>query len=1426
MKTTAAKTPKPQAADARKPKPRWSVVVDNTKAENTPEGQAQDITPFIPLDRLQEAANLTPGPLPHRAELEAQFGQDLSGLKAVQGPQVDAALEAKDAEAAVSGDVIYLKPATRPAIIAHEVAHMLQKHGFQPVDPVGAEAEAREAEARVDAGRPIQPLEAGLAPTDIALRATGDLAPSERRSAQSPEDAFRQEAPGQAAPASPSNDAQTEATPGDPAETTSTDGVALEETTLPADVDENPVPTFELPPEPEIEVDEAAAEAAQAEAEAALEGAEDADGLMGALKDAPPSVKARKQGELEGETDRLSASEQASFDEDMPNFDAEMSGEDDLEAPAPVAAPEGGEAVLEDGTPAPAPEPELDPTPEPEAADLNENFAQILNSLFGFGDAGGLGKAFDRVNTSDTDVDTSAGQRPDVPLEGETDPERVANQDEAARDEAKLKRAEATQGVLDGPGPEQAQLKEMSEEFTAEARAAPEIEQTGEVAEGAEEFAQKELDPEVTALFDAHHHETMSASLTQAQSEMDTAVADRDTERDAEVENAEAERDRLNEEANQSQRDEVTARRQDIQDARQQAVDDQASHVSDLESETESARADAQSEIDEEVRSTEEEVSTSFDEAEAEAQDEVDEGYRQAEERRAQEERNAENDSWWDRATDWVEEQFDRLTSFINDIFDAVRSAVSAIIDAVKEAAVALIDAAANAIKAAIEVFGELAKGLVNTLLAEHFPAVAAVLNATIDVGVELAQRAVDAVADVLKAGITALLDALAAGLDAILAAFQAAVNTALAIARAALTGDWQALARLVLEPILMALGIQPEAFYQMIARAEESLGIIIDDPLGFLSNLVDSVTGGIRYFADNFLTHLQAGIIAWLTGALGSGITLPERWDLWGVLDLARQILGLTVDMIRRVAVRILGEQAVERIEFFMGYAVELITGGWSALWERIQADLGQLKDMVLDQIKTFLVERVVMASIMWLASLFNPVGALVKLVMTIWNFVMFLKDQLARIIQVVQTVVNTMWEIATGVLEPAMRGVEGVLANLLPVAIDLLARLLGLGNVSGRVQRIIADIRQSIEDAIVRLIQRVLARFTGRGRGGAGDGEDGPDGAPDEIMAPVRIRGGGESHTLTIDDQGETVVPMIRSTPMTLETWLDGRLGDPFTQLARDNGWEGTTRTEKYNALDALVTQAKAEESQLDAKAEEAEDSVDEGNDTDATPAEVAEAQADVQAVAAQAQETKSALEQVLEFFGLTEVDLTEKFSDEIAQVPSGALRDQFVANVIRRLDSRIYGTLTWAEAKPMLMGYGAIANAWKRPLVSDGIVQRVFETAYKDQVKAIIHRSKPGVLDNDTDGSVLDEFLARNLSRLVNTDTIKRTILEIMISSNASGAAVADALETAVDAGKAALDTVWDKAGELLVNVRDAALDVLGRAREVRDAALEDF
>lgn len=1136
-----------------------------------------------------------------------------------------------------------------------------------------------------------------------------------------------------------------------------------------------PTPTFEPAEMPEIEVEESAAEAA-ADASAAMETAEDAAGLMNAFRDAPPSIKAMHHDRLDGDLGALSSEDQAQFEDGLPVIEAAMSGVDDLPQSEPVRTPEAAEAQLENGEPARPVAPEVEPTHDPGSADLNPSGSALVSSWFTEGDAHGLGRAFSSVSTGDSQVDTSAGERPQVPLEGATDPQRVADQDEAARAEAGARRQAATRAVLEGPGPEQVQLQALREEFRMDAREVPQIEEAEGPVEGAAAFREKQLDAEVVALFDAHHNDNMAASMERASAEVGAAVETRNSERDKRVAETEAERDSLNAEADEAQRSEVGSRRQQVQEARQAAVDEQAQHVADVEAEADTRRSSAQSEIDEQVSSTQRKVDTQFSEAEARARERVEAGEREAEEERQRQASEAEDLSWWERAANWVADQFDRLTRFINRVFDAVRAAVSAIIDKVKDAALALIDLAAAAITAAIEALGEALKAAVNALLAEHFPAVAAALNDAIDSAVETATAAVNAVAEGLKAAVSALLDLLAAALDAILAAFQAAVNAALAIARAALTGDWDALAQLILEPILRALGIEPQAFYDMIARAMEALDLIIDDPLGFLSNLVEAFVGGVRNFGSNLLTHLQQGIIAWLTGALGGSIQIPERFDLMGVLDLARQILGLTVDMIRRVVVRILGEEAVERIEYVMDYVVDLVSDGFSGLWERIMADLGNLKDTVLEGIRSFLQESVIMAAITWLASLFNPIGALIKLVMTIWNVFTFLRDQLARIFQVFQTIMNAMMDIVRGVLQPAMQGVENALGRLLPIAIDFLARLLGLGNVARRVQDVIESVRQRIEDAIVRLINRVLSAFTGRRRGvGAGESEAPADQAG-EIMAPIAVRGGGESHTLSIEDRGETVVPMIRSTPQTVQSWLAARSGAPFEELARERNWRGAVKNNKKAQLERLVAVAREEEAQLDRAAEATEDALN------ANPATATDEQ---QATAAEGQQTRRALEQVLEFFGIDpDASLADHFDAAITALGNEGLRSRLRRNVLNRLDTPRYLTMDWAQARVAIPADPSIPASWSRPATSSGLLRALHDETFLPAVKRIVesHTSTPE--DFSLKHSELERFLSDYLAQDLNQASNAREIV-VLILRGQSGDAIAGAMSAVIQA-----------------------------------------
>ena len=131
--------------------------------------------------------------------------------------------------------------------------------------------------------------------------------------------------------------------------------------------------------------------------------------------------------------------------------------------------------------------------------------------------------------------------------------------------------------------------------------------------------------------------------------------------------------------------------------------------------------------------------------------------------------------------------------------------------------------------------------------------------------------------ADTLKAGVDLAVDTLNRAIDYVINAYQSAVNAALALMEAAITGDWSKLALKLLESVLRLLGIDPAAFYAFIAQIIDTVDLIISDPLAFLGHLVDAVILGFQKFADNFLTHLQTGIIAWLTGALG-GHPDPDR--------------------------------------------------------------------------------------------------------------------------------------------------------------------------------------------------------------------------------------------------------------------------------------------------------------------------------------------------------------------------------------------------------------------------------------------------------------------------------------------------------------------------------------------------------------------
>ena len=1114
------------------------------------------IAPQPPAAKTPRQQSARQVQLPHRPLMIARFGSRAAHVPALAGPDVAGALRQRGARAASFDGVVFL-PDERagPDLVAHEVAHALQQldGGADPAKAVEdapalldrmARAPVVPEDHRAEAAARASEDTARLAPDSNEVACPADAA-SLRRTETVPADDVA------SAPLPRSQDAPTATEPSLPATPEPAAPQPQAEPAAATDI----APTFAPPEFVEPTLDPAVAAeraAAAAAAQQAMATADNPSAVMEAYATMAPSQQAQVMPGIGGRLGEAATQSNAKLGEATPEVAIETrGGEGPMPMPPPVAVPADA-ATIDLGAP-PPPTFLVPDGPAQPLLMVDPSYGPHIERRFTESSTPErVDQSIDAVSTANPGIETRIADRAGVPRDGANDPQRLEDALTSQREQASALRRDAALAVVNGPGPERVQPRALEANAPPPAFPGPAL---GEVAPAPEaaQLQQMALPDAVVASFDTAAAGEMAASARQASEQMQVAETDRNAAHDVAVEQAETQRAEAERNADESQRNAVSEQRQAIQSERQRTVDDQNTKMAEVNAEAARVRSSKRQEAERTAAEHQRGIDARYDQAERESEAEIRKGEQQAESERQRKKREAANASWWERAVNFIRDAFNALVSLVNRIFDAVRSLVTGLIDLARRAVVGLIELASRALQSIVSALGELLKGLVDGLIGQLFPELAARLNRAIDGAVNAVNRAIDSVARVLVDAVNAIAATLTSAVNALLDVFQGALNTALAALQAALTGDWGVLLRRILDAVLNVLGIDPAAFHAMIDQASESISIIVNDPGRFVTNMIDVVVGGIRLFSEHFPDHFRRGIIGWLTGALGD-IQIPNEWNIWTVLDLARQILGLTWDFVRERAARIIGPENVARLEMMASWIGTLITEGWQGLWTRIQESLATLRDSVLEMIRNFVLERVIMAAITWLASLFNPVGALVKLVMTIWNIYQFVRGQLQRLMGIAQAVVGAIANVARGVLEPGQRAIESILGNLVPVVIDLLMSLLGVTGVAARVREIIRDLRQRIADAVDRMLQRVLGSLgLGRGRGPAAEERAAVAGAaaagpqPGQIGHPVRIDvTQGEDHTLTIERGGAGgATVMLRSDPRPLGQWLDTLAG-----------------------------------------------------------------------------------------------------------------------------------------------------------------------------------------------------------------------------------------------------------------------------------------
>jgi hypothetical protein len=286
-----------------------------------------------------------------------------------------------------------------------------------------------------------------------------------------------------------------------------------------------------------------------------------------------------------------------------------------------------------------------------------------------------------------------------------------------------------------------------------------------------------------------------------------------------------------------------------------------------------------------------------------------------------------------------------------------------------------------------------------------------------------------------------------------------------------------------------------------ILRKGEETIKLIIADPLGFLGNLISAVKGGISAFVGNIKQHLSNGFKKWLFGNLPPGVEIPADLSLVSIFKLVMGVLGITAAGMRAKAVKLIGERNMKIIEKVIEYVLILIRGGPAALWEQVKADLSNLKDMVIEAIKSWIIDTIVKQAVGKILSMFNPAGAIIQAIMAIYNIVMFVVERAAQIMEFVESVINSIHAIATGAIGGAIKKVEQALGNAVPILIGFLARLIGLGGIAQKVRDFIAKVQAKVDAAIDKAIAKIVA-FVKKLFGGGGKTPEAKAQALDDAM------------------------------------------------------------------------------------------------------------------------------------------------------------------------------------------------------------------------------------------------------------------------------------------------------------------------------------
>ncbi|KAA6439398.1 DUF4157 domain-containing protein [Dyadobacter flavalbus] len=379
---------------------------------------------------------------------------------------------------------------------------------------------------------------------------------------------------------------------------------------------------------------------------------------------------------------------------------------------------------------------------------------------------------------------------------------------------------------------------------------------------------------------------------------------------------------------------------------------------------------------------------------------------------------------------------------------------------------------------------------------------------------------------------------------------------------------------------MLDIIGIPPQLVTRVIAKAAQSLSDIMADPLGFLGHFISALKLGFEQFFNQLGTHLLSGLQAWLLSKLeGTGIEMPKDFSFMSMLKLAFQILGITVDMLLKQLEEVTGKKGLkQKIENYIG----VISDAWEwfqklmnqgpeggSIWDKLEAAVGSIWDMVLDGIIGWLEETIVVKALAWIAQKLDPTGVMAVITTVIDVFVVFkaVVEKAREILEMIERVLDDIGSLIMGIIDKAAVVLETAIASAIPVAMAIMSSLFGLNGVVDKVKEVIQELRQKVENGIRKVMEKIkgwIEKLFGKSE----------DEADELFEIHKSFEAEGEPHELN-NKKGKYELVMSSSNPVLLSNHPDKEVRAAYEEFlnAIKLAKSPTEKKEKANEKVAII-------------------------------------------------------------------------------------------------------------------------------------------------------------------------------------------------------------------------------------------------------------